>query len=209
VWAVGRHLSQSSSAADAFAAPGTCKQLTPQIIVICGGARYQPAPQPQADLAPANSTVDRSQSDAHMQQVSKHIQSLGYAYLQLCCSVTLQHSGARILTLGLPRCSGVACTTMQRSKISVHSGFGSVVPTSGHVPYARHVTTVPNPRSHCNCRVLNCGGGNLPTKLSRGCAGAKYLWLGYPGRNSGQTQPDSPLQSPEVPCVRWARGAER
>jgi 1,6-anhydro-N-acetylmuramate kinase len=39
VWAVGRHLSQYSSAVDAFAAHGTCKQLTPQITVICGGAR--------------------------------------------------------------------------------------------------------------------------------------------------------------------------
>ena len=37
VWAVGRHLSQSSSAVDAFAAPGTCKQLTPQITAFCGG----------------------------------------------------------------------------------------------------------------------------------------------------------------------------
>ena len=34
VWAVGRHLSQSSSAVDVFAAPGTCKQLTPQITVV-------------------------------------------------------------------------------------------------------------------------------------------------------------------------------
>ena len=39
VWAVRRHLSQYSSAADAFAAPDTCKQLTPQISVVCGGAR--------------------------------------------------------------------------------------------------------------------------------------------------------------------------
>ena len=39
VWAMGRHLSRYSSAVDAFAAPGTCKQLTPQITVICGGAR--------------------------------------------------------------------------------------------------------------------------------------------------------------------------
>ena len=38
VWAVGRHLHQYSSVVDAFAAPGTCKQLTPQIIVVCGGA---------------------------------------------------------------------------------------------------------------------------------------------------------------------------
>ena len=39
VWAVGRYLSQYSSAVDAFAAPGTCKQLAPQITVFCGGAR--------------------------------------------------------------------------------------------------------------------------------------------------------------------------
>ena len=39
VWAVGRHLHQYSSVVDAFAAPGTCKQLTPQIIVVCDGAR--------------------------------------------------------------------------------------------------------------------------------------------------------------------------
>ena len=66
-----------------------------------------------------------------------------------------------------------------------------------------------NPRNRCICRRKHNCSGNLPTKPSRGCAGAKYLWLGYPGRNSGQTQPDSPLQSPEVPCVRWARGTER
>jgi hypothetical protein len=34
VWAVGRHLSQYSSAVDAFAAHGTCKQPTPQITVV-------------------------------------------------------------------------------------------------------------------------------------------------------------------------------
>ena len=34
VWAVERHLSRYASAVDAFSAPGTCKQLTPQIIVI-------------------------------------------------------------------------------------------------------------------------------------------------------------------------------
>ena len=34
MWAVGRHLSQSSSAVDAFAAPDTCKQLTSHITVV-------------------------------------------------------------------------------------------------------------------------------------------------------------------------------
>ena len=39
VWAVGRHLSQRLFAVDAFAAPGTCKQLAPHIIVFCSGTR--------------------------------------------------------------------------------------------------------------------------------------------------------------------------
>ena len=64
VWAVGRHLSQYSSAVDAFAAPGTCKQLAPQIIVVCGGARDQPVPKLQVSLAPANNTCSRSHSYA-------------------------------------------------------------------------------------------------------------------------------------------------
>ena len=65
---------------------------------------------------------------------------------------------------------------MQRSKTPVHSGVGNVVPTSGHVPYARLVATHCSPRNHCNWRVLNSGGGNLPTKLARGCAGVQYLY---------------------------------
>ena len=40
VRAVGRYLSQHPVAADAFAAPGTCKQLTPHITVICDGVDY-------------------------------------------------------------------------------------------------------------------------------------------------------------------------
>ena len=39
VWDVGRHLRQYSFVVDAFAAPGTCKQLIPQINVVCGGAQ--------------------------------------------------------------------------------------------------------------------------------------------------------------------------
>ena len=34
MWTVGRHLSQYLSAVDAFAAPDTCKQLTPQITAV-------------------------------------------------------------------------------------------------------------------------------------------------------------------------------
>ena len=43
VRAVGRYLSQYSSAFDAFPAPGTCKQLAPQIIVICGRGALETA----------------------------------------------------------------------------------------------------------------------------------------------------------------------
>jgi hypothetical protein len=64
VWAVGRHLSQYSSAVDAFAAraPGTCKQLAPQTTVVCGGARDQSVPKLQVSLVPANNTGSRSHS---------------------------------------------------------------------------------------------------------------------------------------------------
>ena len=53
MWAVGRHLSQYSSVVDAVAAPGTCKQLTPQIIVICGDAKCWGRNRLQASFPPA------------------------------------------------------------------------------------------------------------------------------------------------------------
>ena len=99
---------------------------------------------------------------------------------------------------------------MQRSNTLIHNAltawaawhrYSYMCLTQGSLP--------PNPRNHCNCRPWHNCSENLPTKLSRGCAGAGYIWLGYPGRSSGQTQPDSPSQSPQVPCVRWARGATK
>ena len=44
-----------------------------------------------------------------------------------------------------------------------------------------------------DCRMRCSWSGNLPTKLSRGCAGVNHLWLGHPGRNSDAAQPRSPL----------------
>ena len=58
--AVGRHLSQYPSAVDAFAAPGTCKQLTHQIIVVWevyGGADNSPAQLALAHAAAAMSST--------------------------------------------------------------------------------------------------------------------------------------------------------
>ena len=52
--------------------------------------------------------------------------------------------------------------------------------------------------------ISSCG--NLQTKLARRWADVSDLWLGCPGRGSGSGQPDSPPQSPELTCVRWARG---
>ena len=207
VWAVGWHLSQYSSAVDAFAAPGTCKQLAPQITVICDGARYQPVPQPQADLAPANSTVDRSQSDADMQQVSKHIH---WVMPTFSCAVVwpCNTAGLGFLPWGCyvaPVWRARPCTT-RRQLYTAASAAWCRLPGMC-LNYARHVATQPTESLQLSGAQLR--GRNLPTKLARGCAGAQYLWLGYPGRSSGQTQPDSPLQSPEVPCVRWARGAEK
>ena len=73
VWAVVRHLSQSSSNVDLFAAPGTCKQLTPQITVIYDGAGDQPVPQLQVSLAPANNTGSKAHLDTQTQQETKHV----------------------------------------------------------------------------------------------------------------------------------------
>ena len=206
VWAVGRHLSQFSSAVDAFAAPGTCKQLAPQITVICDGARYQPVPQPQADLAPANSTVDISQSDADMQQVSKHIHwvmpTFSCAAVWPCNTAELKY---------LPWGCHVAPMWRIRPR-NVQSYLYTAVSAVRHRLVGMYLTQgslSSNPRNRCICRAWHNCGGNLQTKLSRGGAVAEHLWLEYPGRNSGQTQPGSPLQPPEVPCVRWARGAEK
>ena len=71
--AMGRYLSQYSSAADAFAAPGTCKQLTPQITVIYDGAGDRPVPQLQVSLALANNTGSKAQLDTQTQQDTKHV----------------------------------------------------------------------------------------------------------------------------------------
>ena len=73
VWAVGRHLIQSSSVADAFAAPGTCKHLTPQITlvwVVHGGADNSPA---QPALAHAAATM----SSTPINTISKRASSGG------------------------------------------------------------------------------------------------------------------------------------
>ena len=57
---MGRHLSQYSSAVDAFAAPGTCKQLAPQITVVWEvhrGADNSPAQAALAHAAAAMSSA--------------------------------------------------------------------------------------------------------------------------------------------------------
>ena len=75
VWAVGWHLSRYPSAVDAFAAPGTCKQLTPQITVVWvvhGGADNSPA---QPALAHAAATM----SSTPINTISKRVR--GYKEL--------------------------------------------------------------------------------------------------------------------------------
>ena len=61
----------------------------------------------------------------------------------VCCSVTLQHSGAQILTLGLPRSSGVAHTITQGLKTPVQSVLSCATPACGHVPDATLVVIQP------------------------------------------------------------------
>ena len=77
----------------------------------------------------------------------------------------------------------------------------------------------PNQRNHCDGRAWHNCSENLPTKLSRGCAGAGHLWLGYPGRSSGprsqtahRSQPRSRvsvgLEAPKVNQHQQQSGAD-
>ena len=59
VRAMWRYLSRYQFAGVAFGAPGTCKQHTPQITAICGGAHYWRKARLQTSCPPANSTAVR------------------------------------------------------------------------------------------------------------------------------------------------------
>ena len=72
----------------------------------------------------------------------------GYVYTLPCCSVTLQHSGAQMLTLGLPRSSGVMHTITQDSIISMQSAISSATSAGGHLPDARLVVIQPAETPH-------------------------------------------------------------
>ena len=65
------------------------------------------------------------------------------------------------------------------------------------------------PRKDAKHGAIHCESGNLQTKLSRCCGGAAYLCTGYAHWSSGWAPPNSPPQSPELPCDRWARGATK
>ena len=113
VWAVVRHLSQASSDVDAFAAPGTCKQLTPQITVICGDARGQPALKLQVSLAPANNTLDSTQLLSTCGQCLKAVAQVS-TRIHVCSLAHPHHSKAQIATLRPPHDSNAARMTTWR-----------------------------------------------------------------------------------------------
>ena len=71
------------------------------------------------------------------------IPASGYVYLLLCCSVTLQNTGAQILTLGLQHSSSVTHAITQGSSTPVQSVFSSATSAGGHVPDARFVVVQP------------------------------------------------------------------
>ena len=65
----------------------------------------------------------------------------------------------------------------------------------------------------CRNRPMRVQGisscGNLQTKLLRCCGGAAYLCTGYAHWSSGWAQPNSPPQSPELPCDRCIDGTTK
>jgi hypothetical protein len=204
MWAVRRYLSRYPVAGVAFGAPGTCKQHTPHTTAICGGAVLFICWHPHQRFSPTNSmsvrttTVcsgyDQSASPAHRWWLSSGrgpATQHGWGTRKDC------HEGVPMPPEERTCGEAMIQTYAQRHNQRL---FGQSI-SRRQRPWRRLKTTkVPKRRMRCN------GGGNLQTKLARRCAGVAYLWLGYPGRGSGSGQPDSPPQSPEPPCDRWARG---
>ena len=95
-------------------------------------------------------------------------------------------------------CGGALCKTSAQHCRPVSVGQSD---NMGQQPRRRS-----KPTKVRELRLRHLGSGNLQTRLARRRASAQYLWLRYPGRGSGSGQPDSPPQSPELTCVRWARG---
>ena len=65
------------------------------------------------------------------------------------------------------------------------------------------------PRKDAKRGAIHCESGNLQTKLSRRCGGASCLSRRPSDRSSRWAQPNSPPQSPELPCDRWAVGTRK
>ena len=170
VWAVGRHLSQYSSAVDAFAAHGTCKQPTPQITVVCGGARGQPAPKLQVSLAPANDTGSQPHSYV---PTCRDANYMHWVMPTFSCAAVWPCNTAELKYL--PWGCHVAPMWRIRPR-NVQSYLYTAVSAVRHRLVGMYLTQgslSSNPRNRCICRAWHNCGGNLQTKLARRRAGAQ------------------------------------
>ena len=194
VRAVVRYLRRYPVAGVAFGAPSTCKQCTPQITAICGGAVLFSCWHPQLRFSPTNSmcvretTVrigyDQSASLAHRR------------WLSAGRDPATQHGWGtrRNCPGGVPmppeeRTCGEAmiqtCAQRHSQRLVRQSNIRRQQPRR-----RSKTTNVPK------CRMRCSGDGNLQTKLSRRCGGATYLSRRPSDRSSRWAQPKSPPQSP-------------
>jgi hypothetical protein len=190
VWDVGRYLSRYPVAGVAFEAPGTCKQCTPQITAICGGAQEQPVTKLQASLAPANDTGSQPHSYV---PTCRDANYMHWVMPTFSCAAVWPCNTAELKYL--PWGCHVAPMWRIRPR-NVQSYLYTAVSAVRHRLVGMYLTQgslSSNPRNRCICRAWHNCGGNLQTKLARRRAGAQYLWLRCPGRGSGAPAPRSPL----------------
>ena len=172
VWDVGRYLSRYPVAGVAFEAPGTCKQCTPQITAICGGAREQPVTKLQASLASANNTGSHSHSYAPTGRDANH---LHWVMSTFSCAAVWPCNTAELKYL--PWGCHVAPMWRMRPR-NVQSHLYTAVSAVRHRLVGMYLTqgSLPsNLRNRCICRAWHNCGGNLQTTLVRRFAGAQYL----------------------------------
>ena len=99
MWAAGRYLSWYPVAGVAFGAPGTCEQCTPQVIVICGGARETTLLDLNIHAACARALVHYLRSDTLSNgprsiALPLYLAAKASLYSELGHSATEQHEGS-------------------------------------------------------------------------------------------------------------------
>ena len=189
VCAVRSHLRRNHAADVAYSAPGTCKQLAPQITAICGGAVLFSCWHPQLRFAPASNTSRQNNSVPQCRQAPRMVSMPLVAHLRpgSCSTAWVGNKHGRE-TIAPMLLEGCVCGGALRKTSAQHYRPVSVGQSDNRGQQPRRHS---KPMKLRELRLRHLGSGNLQTRLARRGASAQYLWLRYPGRSSFVASPRS------------------